>query len=285
MNKGWFDTRRKRQKPVGLAKDFLASFSIESCEDYMKPVASDPDFQNYVDRDYIPVPAPEDREGYHGDRHLCYWVSGLYDYKQIIGHIPSAEQSRLIVDFGGASGRVARHFSLNCPEAEVVVAELNINHVDYINDYFPKNTKTLKLSSYPYFMLSDSSVDVLYSFSVFTHIDAYELSWIAEIYRILKPGGHAYLTIHSEQTWGLLPDIYLHESLKKDREFKRLFQKGQPMPMERIVFEYNTESNDYNCNIFHHSQYIKKYWGKWFDVREVIFQGHGYQTVVVLRKQ
>jgi ubiquinone/menaquinone biosynthesis C-methylase UbiE len=284
MKKSWFDTRQEQRNPVGIAKGLLKSFSLETCEDYMRPVLSDADFHDHVDRDQIPVPAPENREGYHGERHFCYWLSGLYDYKQILEQIPSVKQSGIIVDFGGASGRVARHFSLNHSGADIIVAELNINHIDYINDYFPGNTKALKLSSYPHFMLSDSSVDLLYAFSVFTHIDVYELSWIAEIYRILKSGSYAYLTIHSEHTWGLLPEAYLYETLKENREFKKLFRKGQPMPKERLVFEYNTGSNDYNCNVFHHSRYIEAHWGKWFNVEKVIFQGHGYQTVVILRK-
>lgn len=284
MNKTWFDTRRKRQNSVGIAEDLFKGFNPLSCEEFMRPLAADPELGEYVKHDRIPVPAPEDREGYYGERHFCYWLSGLYDYKQILQHVPSVNPGGTVVDFGGASGRVARFFSLHHPGSDVIVAELNINHIDYVNDHFPVNTKTIKLSSYPHFMLADASVDLLYAFSVFTHIDAYELSWIAEIYRILKPGSYAYLTIHSEETWNLLPEAHLYKALSENREFRKLFREGQPMPHDRLVFEYNPESHDYNCNVFHHSRYIEAHWGKWFRIEKIIYQGHSYQTVVILRK-
>src|SRR5512135_3294170 len=129
MNITWFDTRRKHKSPVGIAEDFFKSFDPLACEPFMRPLASDPELGDCVKRDRIPIPAPEDREGYYGDRHFCYWLSGLYDYKQILHHVPEAKESGTIVDFGGASGRVARHFLANQPAANIIVADLNINHV------------------------------------------------------------------------------------------------------------------------------------------------------------
>jgi SAM-dependent methyltransferase len=166
----------------------------------------------------------------------------------------------------------------------VVVADLNVNNVEWIEEHFPPSAKGLKVSSLPGVPLGDVSVDLCYAFSVFTHIDVYETSWIAEIARILRRGGRAYLTIHSEHTWSLLPDIHLFNSLKDNDSFRQLFSTGGPMPGERLVFDYDPDSNDYNCNVFHHSDYIRRRWHKWLNITSVIPGGHGYQTVIVCEK-
>jgi len=44
--------------------------------------------------------------------------------------------------------------------------------------------------------------DVIYGVSVFTHIDeASQRAWLAELHRILKPGGWLLLTFYSEHVW------------------------------------------------------------------------------------
>ena len=38
------------------------------------------DLESYIGEDPYPIPATADREGYHGERHYDYWLSGLKDY-------------------------------------------------------------------------------------------------------------------------------------------------------------------------------------------------------------
>jgi SAM-dependent methyltransferase len=47
---------------------------------------------------------------------------------------------------------------------------------------------------------ADCSFDLVYAFSIFTHLSV-DLAdrWIAELVRILKPGGYAWFTIHGER--------------------------------------------------------------------------------------
>ena len=66
----------------------------------------------------------------------------------------------------------------------------------------------------PHLPIEDGSTALVYGFSVFTHIDEFETAWLAEIRRILRPGGVAYLTINSDDTWkSLEPRMPLYRRL------------------------------------------------------------------------
>jgi len=281
----WFDCRRQRSEPVGLARDLYPLFDLgQMLEPFLKDALEAPNMLHHLRRDDIPLPAPMDREGYYGDRHFCYWLSGLYDFNRVMSELPEDFSLSRILDLGGSSGRVARHFVCADKGSEVIVTDLNVNYVEWIEEYFPPIVKGLKVSGLPGVPLGDESVDLCCAFSVFTHIDAYETSWIAEIARLLRPGGRAYLTIHSEHTWSFLPDIHLFNALKDNDSFKQLFRKGSPMPSERLVFEHNPDLIDYNCNVFHHSDYIRRRWNKWLNVMSVIPRAHADQAVVICEK-
>ena len=54
----------------------------------------------------------------------------------------------------------------------------------------------------------DNYFDLVYGISVFTHISDLADAWFLELLRVLRPGGHAYLTIHDEHTVELLLGEY-----------------------------------------------------------------------------
>ena len=66
----------------------------------------------------------------------------------------------------------------------------------------------------------------------------------------------------------------------------RLPSRLNAVAAERMVFAYNEDSIEHNCNVFTHTDYIRRCWGKWFDIVEIAPGAHhGFQTVVVLRKR
>jgi hypothetical protein len=134
--------------------------------------------------------------------------------------------------------------------------------------------------------LTDGSVSLCVGLSVFTHIDSYESGWLAEIQRVLADGGYAVLTIHSEQTWPLLPTQpdFLRR-LQQVPGFTQAFRLGEPMPAGRTVYEWNVNSIEHNCNVFMDSDYIRRRWSRWFEVVDIAHRAHhDFQAAVVLRK-
>jgi ubiquinone/menaquinone biosynthesis C-methylase UbiE len=191
-----------------------------------------------------------------------------------------------VLDFGGASGRFARHVVVADESARVTVADLNVNHVEWVEEHFGRSVRGVKVSPYPYFPLADRSVTLCVGLSVFTHTDSYESGWLAEIHRVLSDGGYALLTIHSEDTWRLLPaHPELFKRLQRDPEFRAAFRPGEPMPDGRSVFTSNPNSIEHNCNVFMDSNYVRRRWGRWFEVVDIAHRAHhDFQAAVVLRK-
>ena len=62
---------------------------------------NDPAARASIERDVVPIPARDDREGFFGDRHLSYWLSG-YDDLHIVRNVVPRGAFQHVLDFGGA---------------------------------------------------------------------------------------------------------------------------------------------------------------------------------------
>jgi SAM-dependent methyltransferase len=252
------------------------------------------DLDSYIAEDPYPIPITADREGYHGDRHYDYWLSGLKDYLLIKRALRAQNAAALlqetgVFDLGCASGRVLRHFLCHERSINLWAADLNLRHVEWVRRFLPPSVHVFQNSMLPHLPLEDNSFSLVYAFSVFTHIDAFELAWIAELRRILRPGGMAYLTVHTERTWssmnpnrGLYHDILImKDHITECPVCPEMFQS--PMPRERMVLSWQTAAVN-NAILFHSTDYIRNAWGRFLDIVEIQPEGHEYQDVVVLRK-
>jgi len=293
--KTYFETRRPLRPPCGPVRDWCRDpAQLAGVLNVFRPVLDDPAAPQAMDRDNIPIPAIEDRESYFPGQHLTYWLSGLHDLRMMEKCVPQTAFAH-VLDFGGASGRVARHVIQAHPDAQVTIAELNINHVDWVNRYFGPQVRGVKVSPYPQFPLPDESVSLCVAYSVFTHIDTYETAWLAEISRVLANDGYAVLTIHSEHCWPQSADAWrqasqhermLLDTLQQSPGFEDLYRPGEPMPFDRMAFDYTPNSIEHNCNVFMHTSYVRQVWGKWLEIVDIVPRGHyGFQAVVVLRKR
>lgn len=286
MMQSYFEKRRAFAPHVGdVATLYGTKEQCALVDGDLRHLLNDNEVIRCINNDKYPIPSTEDREGYHDNRHLSYWLSG---YKDVVTMeqlgVTNASFSR-VLDLGGASGRVSRHILNKYAQTEIDILELNINHVEWIEQHFGKSIRAVKIGPYPHFPYPDETFSFCCAFSLFTHVDAYETTLLAEISRVLKNGSLVFLTIHSEHTWDLLPDVYVHNSLKSHNEFSKIFKKGQKMPFDHKVFEYNPGSIEYNCNTFISSDYVKQRWSKWFEIISITPNAHGYQTGVLMKKR
>jgi SAM-dependent methyltransferase len=252
------------------------------------------DLAPFVAKDDYPIPAVPDREGYYKDHHYDWWVSGLRDYlcikRTLARHGVSLDGGDNAFELGCASGRVLRHFA--CQEAGLVLwaADIQLRHVEWIRKFLPQQIHVFQNTVLSQLPLESNSQKLVYAFSVFTHIDDFELAWLAELRRILLPGGIAYLTIHSERTWrNMNPEWPLWKGLIRHKDEIPDYKVSAdlfdgPMPAPKTVFWWTTDQN-YNAQVFHSDDYIRNAWGRFFSIKEIIPSGHSYQDVVVLEKK
>ena len=157
----WFETRRKLSPTVGTAAElYRDAGQVESVYPRLRPFLDEPAVLQAIERDQVPLPGTVDREGYCGDQHFAYWLSGVEDLRMVQRLVPDAS-FRHVLDFGGASGRFARHITLAEESAKVTVADINVNHVECVEQHFGPAVRAIKVSPYPYFPMADGSVTFL----------------------------------------------------------------------------------------------------------------------------
>lgn len=244
---------------------------------------------DYIARDTYPIPDVADREGYNQDFNARFFLTGLADYLKINAAADKyGVDIQSYYDFGCASGRVLRHFCAQSEIPSIWGSDINGRHIRWLNDYLPPLLKIVHNSCVPQLPIADHSFDVVSAFSVFTHIDTFETAWLAELYRVLKPGGLCYLTVHNEDTWALLQNAGEENGLLKrfrevDPNFNDLLEHA--IPTERKCFRY-TDVGPYRALVVHSNAYLKKTWGRFFEILEIQGKAHGYmQSVLIGRKK
>lgn len=237
-----------------------------------------------VARDSYVLPRTQDREGYWGGNHFKYWASGLQDYLNLKQATENHNVSmRKYLDLGCASGRVLRHAAIQDTLDEIYGCDINRRHIDWIIDFLPKSIVAFHNHSLPSLPLPDNSVDVISAFSVFTHVDTFDLAWLMELRRILTPGGMAWITVNTEVTWKTMESTWpLYKGLKNHPDFIK-FRSNEEMPMERLVFRWREEQS-YSANVLFHTSYIKRVWGRMFNIAEIRHRFPRFQDVVILQK-
>jgi SAM-dependent methyltransferase len=244
---------------------------------------------DFVVKDTYPIPAVEDREGYNKNYNAHFFLNGLADYLKVNQAVERHNiKMESYFDFGCASGRILRHFCAQSDIKKLWGSDINGPHIKWLNDHLPSQLKIIHNNCIPNLQIADNSVDVISAFSVFTHIDTFETAWLAELHRILSPGGMVYLTVQNNSTWNLLRDGDDTDALLSrvreispdaDELLKSELAEG------RLDFRY-TDVGAYRSLVFHSDNYLKKTWGRFFEILEIIPVWHGYyQSVFIGRKK
>ena len=100
-----------------------------------------------------------------------------------------------ILDFGCGLGRVMAPMLAKAPQAEFTGFDIDPMMLDWCRHLLP-DARCRLVSSL--FDLPDNAYDLIYVVSVFTHLDVTADFWLAEIQRILKPTGKAFITYHDD---------------------------------------------------------------------------------------
>ena len=259
------------------------AFNIVSqlTEELLEGVALD----QYIANDTYPIPSPQDREGYNANFNASFFLNGLADYLKIHAAVKRhGIAMRSYFDFGCASGRVLRHFCAQSQLQELWGSDINGRHIRWLNEHLPSNLKIIHNHCLPNLQMADCSVDVISAFSVFTHIDIFETAWLAELYRILKPGGMVYLTVQNDDSWRVIQnadasDAILQRLHKFSDQTPELLLED--LPHGRTDFRY-TNVGPYRALVYHSNSYLYQTWGRFFEIAEIMPLAHGkYQSVLI----
>lgn len=186
-----------------------------------------------------------------------------------------------ILDFGCGSGRILLWLEQLAQRCELHGVDIDSEAVTWAAEHLryahvSRSTPTPPLE-YP-----DGFFDLVYAYSVFTHIDEeYQDAWLHELRRVTRPGGLLLVTVHGEHAYHAThtavlaggADTWDWDAAVQQRGFLHIRDDawiGGPFP-------------DYFHTSFHMPWYVYAHWGELFTVRAHLpRRALGYQDVVVL---
>jgi SAM-dependent methyltransferase len=168
-------------------------------------------------------------------------------------HGVDIEELGAILDFGCGCGRVIRRFH-SLKRAKLYGTDYNPKMVDWCRRNLPFAEFEINGLSPP-LVYGDGSFGLIYAFSVFTHLsEGLQVSWLAELSRVLKPGGYLVLTTHGT--------AYADAGLPP-REKER-FRSGE------LIVVNEGASGENACAAYHPVAYVQKSLAKGFELLEYV---------------
>jgi SAM-dependent methyltransferase len=197
-----------------------------------------------------------------------------------------------VLDFGCGWGRIIRYFTRD------VLSE-NLWGIDISDTAIEACRETNRWASFdqnsplPPSRFDDGTFDLIYAYSVFSHLaERSHLAWLEEFERILKPGGvfvSTTLPRHFAENCGQLAvqdpeslpewQMYLAECFATPDEFLAPYHRG-----EYCFREIDGADNDLGF-AFIPEEYVRARWSRHFDVRDYFPGPRHMQMFIVCRKR
>ena len=240
---------------------------------------------------FAPDPAlhtnvPDDARRYRviGDRDLRgFLVSGATDYHRLSRVLVEVAGRPLhafpsVLDWGVGCGRVARHFP-PARAAALIGCDIDEDNVAWCAANLPGTFVASRLV--PPMPFDADAFDLVYGISVFTHLrEAMQLRWLEELARVTRPGAYLLMTTHGETAIDfsrLAPADY-----RRTRE--EVAREGFVVSGANAQLDGHAEHGGEYVNVWHAADYVRRVWGRYFDVLHVIPGYILHHDLVVLRK-
>jgi SAM-dependent methyltransferase len=199
-----------------------------------------------------------------------------------------------ILDFGCGCGRVMRFVAARArPGATLLARDIDADSIAWLQSAFPSIDARRNEPLPPLGDLPDASVELVYAISVFTHVDAeYQDAWLAEIARVLAPGGLGVLTVMGEELVGRYVDGarpgITPAWQRRMRAHPPLAQVGlihEPYESALLSSRRHGDPSDRYGMTFHATDYVREHWAQYLEVVDIAPQAMNWQQdAVVVRK-
>jgi SAM-dependent methyltransferase len=208
----------------------------------------------------LPVPPPPLRSFVAGTTDLEWFLRsgklGVETLVEVLGkHGMKLEQFRTILDQGCGCGRVLRYLDF-LPPGRLHGCDINSVAIRWCQNNLPHATCIVN-GTEPPLPYPDQMFDLIYSWSIFTHLpEPLQTAWIQELRRVLAPGGYLLMSLHG--------DSYLTALSESQR---RQYAQGQ------LVIQGADLASSNLCAVFHPESYVRNVLARGFVVIDFMPQG------------
>ena len=152
----------------------------------------------------------------------------------------SIEELDALLDWGCGCGRVLRHWS-DLPHTCVLGCDITPKMVDWCNEHLPFAEAAVNELSPP-LPYGDATFDLVYAFSVMTHLsEDLQHAWMQECRRVLKPGGYL--------LFSTLGEYFISRNRLTEAE-RSSFAGGN------LVVLYEDSAGTSLCSAYHPPEYV-----------------------------
>jgi SAM-dependent methyltransferase len=238
-----------------------------------------------------PLPPEQLQERISGcgskEAYLAQGLKGLCDLcDQVDRH--STRSATRVLDWGCGSGRLTRHI----PAAGFAAAlgcDIDGEAIAWCESNLPAASFT-HIAPDPPTPYPDSSVDVVCGYSVFTHLSRRNQElWLAELERILVPGGLLLASTHGEFSYLLAAgrgDVPTHKGIAGRWRTARPLRRAGIMDVGADRRLAGVAPEGYYRATFQSREYTDRAWSARFEILDYLECGlMGTQDLVVLRSR
>ena len=186
---------------------------------------------------------------------------------------------RVVLDLGCGGGRMVRFFPRS-EGSEIWGADVHAEQIVWCQRNLP-GINFVTVTTAPHLPFADDHFDFVMCASVFSHNADLADALLLEIRRVLKPGGHIYLTLQDKVSVREMLSTYVDEVQPSTvAQLRRLERQGRIATADMFWFDCDPASQ-----VFYDREYVTGKWAAWMDVVAYEECFHNWQSAMVLRKR
>jgi SAM-dependent methyltransferase len=215
----------------------------------------------------------------------------FFELQDRFGRQPTGRKLR-VLDFACGCGRLSRYLAMH-REVEAYGTDVNPDLVAWCQAQLP-GVRTLANPVAPPMSIRPDFFDLVFALSLFSHLpERRALDWLADVARVMVPGGLLIATTHGVPTLEIIRDSPVHHSMF-DLDTAEVEALMARLPREGFIYRpYSADTlrvakagQEYS-NAFIHPDHIARTWNT--DLLELVehIPGglRGWQDCVVLRRK
>lgn len=194
----------------------------------------------------------------------------------------SLQEFPRILDFGCGCVCVTRWLQYEVSSSELYGCDIDAEAISWDRDHLP--VEFARNQPEPPLPYADDSFDLILNHSVFTHLDErMQDLWLAELRRVLKPGGIALLSVHGPRAFGMTEHAARFEG-EAAAVWRRELERDGILFISSDAYVGSSFPSFYHTT-FHAPWYVFEHWTRWFAISAYLPHADlGFQDIVLLRR-